>query len=644
MTVRPRLRHGRHVPTTRFFARRRAGVASSAASSPPRPREARLSGDRIRPPSLTRRAVAAMLYRHRLGGARGRARSAGGGPWHRWHRRRAVRSGRAVGAGPGHRRNRRGRHDTPVRQHRGQRPARRVPPSVRVTIDDLPATSRDLRLGHVVEVLAHGRSGRLTTTEIAVRSEVVGPVDSIERTASRSWVRGSFRARQGLGEPQHRGGRRGQRTEAARRQRRREPRRAAAGSRLTFARPAAGRRERRSHDRDLCASRGWNRSWPAAACRWRAKGVSRRSNLQPSWSNPRSPSRPRPTVSRSKPMWLASSDGLRSRIGARPGWRGKRLGADIERACTGRGHRDGGSRGPVVRAIGAGRARTARPRTGSSRHDKARKGGPVEPDPVAARMRPATGPGRAAEARRDAADRGAPHRADRGHSCLGAAAPDHCPAVWGAAASVKHGQALGLAPLPIGTRRRLSRPEASGLKQDLCRVADRSRLADAGLRRMPVADRDRDSGLVRGISRRRADVEDAIVLGVIQDAPVGAGICRRFRPRRDGRRTLPRAREGRPRRLRGRPRRLPAARRGRARDRGTWRHCPSTGSRSAPPIDTVPSFAPGNSYWPSSVIVSGRQSGVPSAAISHRSGRLRSQAEATKLRSLPSPWTPRDAK
>ncbi len=54
------------------------------------------------------------------------------------------------------------------------------PPSVRVTIDDLPATSRDLRLGHVVEVLAHGRIGKLRTTEIAVRSEVVGPIDSIE--------------------------------------------------------------------------------------------------------------------------------------------------------------------------------------------------------------------------------------------------------------------------------------------------------------------------------------------------------------------------------------------------------------------------------------------------------------------------------
>ena len=53
-------------------------------------------------------------------------------------------------------------------------------PTVRVTIDDLPATSRDLRLGHVVEVLAHGRIGRLRTTEIAVRSEVVGPIDSVE--------------------------------------------------------------------------------------------------------------------------------------------------------------------------------------------------------------------------------------------------------------------------------------------------------------------------------------------------------------------------------------------------------------------------------------------------------------------------------
>lgn len=54
------------------------------------------------------------------------------------------------------------------------------PSSVRVTIDDLPATSRDLRLGHVVEVLAHGRSGRLETTEVAVRSEVVGPIDAVE--------------------------------------------------------------------------------------------------------------------------------------------------------------------------------------------------------------------------------------------------------------------------------------------------------------------------------------------------------------------------------------------------------------------------------------------------------------------------------
>ncbi len=55
------------------------------------------------------------------------------------------------------------------------------PSSVRVTIDDLAATSRDLRLGHVVEVLAHGRIGKLATTEITVRSEVVGPVDSIEK-------------------------------------------------------------------------------------------------------------------------------------------------------------------------------------------------------------------------------------------------------------------------------------------------------------------------------------------------------------------------------------------------------------------------------------------------------------------------------
>ncbi len=54
------------------------------------------------------------------------------------------------------------------------------PADVRVSIDGRPATLRDLRIGHVVRVLARRRGGRLATRAIVARSEVVGPLDSRE--------------------------------------------------------------------------------------------------------------------------------------------------------------------------------------------------------------------------------------------------------------------------------------------------------------------------------------------------------------------------------------------------------------------------------------------------------------------------------
>ena len=144
-----------------------------------------MSGDRIRPPSFTRRAVAAMLLEIGLGclaraaaqGQPGEDRGIGGtgvapaDPTERLGQDRGIGGTGVIGT---------------IRRF-GSIVVNDLnvtfPPTVRVTIDDRPATSHDLRLGHVVEVLAHGRIGRLNTTDIAVRSEVVGPVDSIENDA-----------------------------------------------------------------------------------------------------------------------------------------------------------------------------------------------------------------------------------------------------------------------------------------------------------------------------------------------------------------------------------------------------------------------------------------------------------------------------
>ena len=53
------------------------------------------------------------------------------------------------------------------------------PRSVAVLIDERRANLGDLRLGHVVGVLAERRGGRLTTALISVTSEVVGPVEAV---------------------------------------------------------------------------------------------------------------------------------------------------------------------------------------------------------------------------------------------------------------------------------------------------------------------------------------------------------------------------------------------------------------------------------------------------------------------------------
>jgi hypothetical protein len=52
------------------------------------------------------------------------------------------------------------------------------PTDVRVTIDGRPARAADLRIGHVVRVVARGPEGGLSTRAIAVTSEVVGPVEA----------------------------------------------------------------------------------------------------------------------------------------------------------------------------------------------------------------------------------------------------------------------------------------------------------------------------------------------------------------------------------------------------------------------------------------------------------------------------------
>ncbi len=53
------------------------------------------------------------------------------------------------------------------------------PADVRVTLDGRPARATDLRIGHVVRVVARETGGALTTRAIAVTSEVVGPVEAV---------------------------------------------------------------------------------------------------------------------------------------------------------------------------------------------------------------------------------------------------------------------------------------------------------------------------------------------------------------------------------------------------------------------------------------------------------------------------------
>ena len=54
------------------------------------------------------------------------------------------------------------------------------PRDARVTIDGRPARASDLRIGHVVTLLAEGPQTGLATKAIAVTHEVIGPVESIE--------------------------------------------------------------------------------------------------------------------------------------------------------------------------------------------------------------------------------------------------------------------------------------------------------------------------------------------------------------------------------------------------------------------------------------------------------------------------------
>ena len=141
-----------------------------------------MSGDRIRPPGFTRRAVGAMLLEIALAGATraaaqglpGEDRGIGGTGVAPSDSAERLGQDRGIG-GTGVIGTIRRFGSIVVNDLRVT-----FPTSVRVTIDDREATSRDLRLGHVVEVLAHGRLDSLVTTEIAVRSEMVGPVESID--------------------------------------------------------------------------------------------------------------------------------------------------------------------------------------------------------------------------------------------------------------------------------------------------------------------------------------------------------------------------------------------------------------------------------------------------------------------------------
>ncbi|TXM74656.1 hypothetical protein FV226_05735 [Methylobacterium sp. WL12] len=53
------------------------------------------------------------------------------------------------------------------------------PDDVNVRIDGVPAHAADLRVGHVVHVVAHADAGGLATRRIDVTREVVGPVESV---------------------------------------------------------------------------------------------------------------------------------------------------------------------------------------------------------------------------------------------------------------------------------------------------------------------------------------------------------------------------------------------------------------------------------------------------------------------------------
>lgn len=55
------------------------------------------------------------------------------------------------------------------------------PADVRVRIDGVPARAADLKLGHVVRVVARGAEGGLSTRAIDVTSEVIGPVEAVAR-------------------------------------------------------------------------------------------------------------------------------------------------------------------------------------------------------------------------------------------------------------------------------------------------------------------------------------------------------------------------------------------------------------------------------------------------------------------------------
>ncbi|MCJ2028980.1 DUF5666 domain-containing protein [Methylobacterium sp. J-043] len=55
------------------------------------------------------------------------------------------------------------------------------PPDVQVRIDGTPARVADLKVGHVVRVVARGPEGALSTRAITVSSEVVGPVEAVAR-------------------------------------------------------------------------------------------------------------------------------------------------------------------------------------------------------------------------------------------------------------------------------------------------------------------------------------------------------------------------------------------------------------------------------------------------------------------------------